>query len=236
MIHLRIAICDDDELILKKLCEIIEENFERLSCDLKVSTFSNAYSLVDSNCINRFDIIFLDIDMPKFNGIDAAMYIKYQNADTVIIFVTSKDDLVFDSLKAQPFRFLRKSKLLEEISAAITEIYKLFDTKAYILNIKIESKEYQIDANSILYIESRRNDIIIHTVNHKEFKFRDSINKKDEEVKNYGFIRVHNAYLVNQKYIYSIKGDFVILKDKIEIPVSRSKKSFVQQKLLEYLR
>ncbi len=236
MLYLRIAICDDDELILKKLFKIIKGNFEKLSCDLEVLTFNNTHSLIDSNCVNRFDVIFLDIDMPKFNGIDAATYIKCQSDNTVIIFVTSKDDLVFDSLKARPFRFLRKSKLAEEISEAIISIYELFDEKDYKLNIKIESKEYQIDINSILYIESNRNDIIIYTVNHKQFKFRDSINKKDDELRNYGFIRVHNAFLVNKKYIYSIKGDFVVLKDKVEIPISRSKKSFVQQNLLEYLR
>jgi DNA-binding LytR/AlgR family response regulator len=236
MKYYRIGICDDEEAALDNLYKIAKEEFGKKDCDFEIIKFNNAKNLIEYNCEENFDIIFLDIEMPEFNGIDAAKSIKNINKNTVIVFVTCKDELVYESLKAQPFRFIRKSRLKEEISETVSEVYKLFDERSYKINIKIENKYYEIDVNSILYIESSRNYIIVNTVNHKEFKYRDSINKKEKELENYGFIRTHFGYLVNQKYIYSIKNDFVILKDNIKIPVSRSRRQYVRQKLLDYLR
>jgi DNA-binding LytR/AlgR family response regulator len=236
MNYLKVGICDDDELILDKIHQLVCDQFKQFDCVFKMLKFSNAKSLVDSNCIENFDIVFLDIDMPEFNGIDAAKSIKYQNPNTVLIFITSKDDLVFESLKAQPFRFIRKSKLKDEITEAVLEAYKLFDKNSYKLILKIENKDYEIDVNSILFIESNKNYIIINTINHREIKYRDSINKKEKELEGHGFIRTHFGYLINQKYIQRIQGDFVVINDNLKIPVSRSRKQFVKQRLLEYLR
>lgn len=236
MIYLRIGICDDEELQLDNIYNIVNDNFIKLDCDFEIIKFLNPKYFIETYYKENFDIVFLDIDMPEMGGIDVAQLINLKNSNTMIIFVTSKDDLVYESFKAQPFRFIRKSKLNEEISEAILAAYKQFNNSSYKINIKIENKDYSIDINNILYIESNRNYIIIKTTNHKEFKYRDSINKKEKDLESHGFIRTHFGYLVNQKYIYCVKGFSVILKDNIKIPVSRSRKQFVQQKLLEFLR
>lgn len=236
MIYLRIGICDDEELQLDTIYNIVNDNFKKLDCDFEIIKSINPKYFIETYYQENFDIVFLDIDMPEISGIDIAKLIKLQNSNTMIIFVTSKDDLVYESLKAQPFRFIRKSKLKEEISEAILAAYKQFDIGSYKINIRIDNKDYNIDINNILYIESNRNYIIIKTINHREFKYKDSINKKEKDLDSHGFIRTHFGYLVNQKYVYCVKDFSVILKDNIKVPVSRSRKQFVQQKLLEFLR
>ena len=61
-----------------------------------------------------FDFVLLDIEMPKYSGIDLASKINEQKGGSgkpYIIFVTNRDGLVFDALKQQPFSFVRKSHL-----------------------------------------------------------------------------------------------------------------------------
>lgn len=77
--------------------------------------------------------------MPESNGIEAAISIKHSNSDIVIIFITSKDELVYESIKTQPFRFIRKSRLTEEISESIIETFKILESNLYELTIKVDN-------------------------------------------------------------------------------------------------
>lgn len=236
MSYFRIGICDDEEIILDKLYQLIRNKFEKINCEFDINKFTNAKSLINSHSKDDYDIVFLDIDMPKINGIEVAQNIRISSPNTIIIFVTGKDELVYESFKVQPFRFILKSKLAEELTEAIIEAHKLLEKNTYKIHIKIDNKPYEIDVNSILYIESSRNYIIINTVSNKQYKYKDSINQKERELEEYGFIRTHLGYLVNQRYIQRISNENVIIKNNQKIPISRSRIQYVQQKLIEYLR
>lgn len=236
MNYYRIGICDDEEFFLEKIYHLVERNLIDLNCHFEIYRFNNAKDLILSNCEGNYDIIFLDIDMPRTNGIEAAMAIKQSSPNVVIVFITSKDELVFESIKTQPFRFIRKSKMTEEISEAITEAYKLIDSNSYKLTIKIDNNCYKIDTGVITYIESNKNYIIVNTFNGNQFRYKQSISSIENELESYGFIRTHSGYIVNQKFIQRIEGNDVIIRNDIKIPISRSKKQYVQQKFIEYLR
>lgn len=236
MLIYKIAVCDDEELQLERIYNMVNDNFEKLECVFEISKFIYPKHFIEANYLNNFDVVFLDIDMPEMNGFDVAKHINTKSSNTIIVFVTSRDDLVFESFKVQPFRFIRKSNLKEEISEAVTSAYEEINNNSYEINIKIDNKEYTIDINNILYIESRRNNIIIKTTDNKEFKCRDNISRKEKELEEHGFVRTHYGYLVNLKYVSKIEGFFAILKDNIKVPVSRSNKQFVQQKFITYVR
>ncbi len=235
MNYYKIGICDDEEIILNNVTELIIDKLNKIECCYDLTKFTNPLHIINSHFESNFDIVFLDIDMPVLNGIEVAQAIKINNPNTFIIFITGKDELVFESFKVQPFRFIRKSKLKDEISEAILEAYKLLQVNSYKVNFMIENVKYDIDINGILYIESSRNYITINTINNKKFKYKDSINKKAKELEKYGFIRTHVAYLVNQKYIQRIENNDVIIKTYEKIPISRSHIRSVKQKLIEYL-
>lgn len=238
--YYRIGICDDENIILEELYfsiyNIIKDIFFESECDFEIKKYNNPNDLINSHFTNNFDIIFLDIDMPKINGIEVARTIKTNSKRTLIIFITNKEELVFETFKIQAFRFIRKSKLSGELEESITSAIKLFEIDAFKINFKIENNNYEIDINNILYIESDRNYITIYTINNKKYRFKDSINQKEKQLDKYGFIRTHLGYLVNQKYIQRINNDSVVLVNSEKIPLSRARIQFVQQKLIEYLR
>ncbi|MEL7649851.1 MAG: LytTR family DNA-binding domain-containing protein [Sedimentibacter sp.] len=236
MNHLKIAVCDDEASTLDRISSLVESKFSECKCNYELSKFTNGKDLILSNCEVNYDIIFLDIDMPGTNGIEAAAAIKHGTPNTIIIFITGRDELVFESIKTQPFRFIRKSRLMEEISEAVSEAYKLIERSSYKLTIKIDNKLYKIDVGVITYIESDKNYITVNTFSGKKFRYKQSISTIEEELEPYGFIRVHSGYMVNQKYIQRIDGNDVIIRNDSRIPISRAKKQYVQQKLLEYLR
>lgn len=236
MNYFNIGICDDEEIILDKISQLINDKFKEINCDYNINKFNDPMELIEYYSQEYFDIVFLDIDMPKINGIELAQNIKIKSPNTIIIFITSKDELVYESLKVQPFRFIRKSKLTEEISEAIVEANRFLESNSYKIKIITDNKTFEIDINSILYIESNRNYIIINAVNNKQYKFKDSINQKEHELEDYGFIRTHSGYLVNERYIQRLTKDNVIMRNNQKIPMSRSRIQYVQKKLIEALR
>ena len=108
---LRIAICDDDQALLHSYKNRIKALFESKHVDAIIFDYTKGSKLITECKEVPFDLIFLDIDMPEMSGFDVAEKINDINADTVIIFVTNEEQLVYRSLRYSPFRFIRKAYL-----------------------------------------------------------------------------------------------------------------------------
>ena len=83
-----IAICDDSSNVLRNLEENIQDYARKNEKEIRTFSFHDGSELIE-NHIGRFDIIFLDIKMPKMNGIETAKKIRERDSDVIIIFLTS---------------------------------------------------------------------------------------------------------------------------------------------------
>lgn len=123
---MKIAVVDDERTTLNIICNIIKEHTEKDSVidayESSVSFFKNIDKLV-------YDIVLLDIDMPEIGGFQLAETLKLIKPDITIIFVSNLEHLVFQSLEYKPFRFIRKSKLEEDISSAINSYQREISLK-----------------------------------------------------------------------------------------------------------
>ena len=98
----RIAVCDDDIQMQRFLCSAIEE--AGIACT--VEKFSNGAELLRDE--KEYDILFLDIDMPVVNGMDAARQLRRRDRRAKIIYVTGYQDYMQRSFAVHPFSFLVK--------------------------------------------------------------------------------------------------------------------------------
>ena len=115
-IKMKIAICDDEQVIIKLVKPKLYEYANSHRIDLVVDEYYSGEALVTAD--KNYDIIFLDYQMGRLNGLDAAKILRERNAACAIIFLTSYTHFVFDAFKVNAYRFLIKP---------ITE-RKLFDT------------------------------------------------------------------------------------------------------------
>ena len=105
---LNIAICDDNETDIKYIGKIIKKEFAAHNINCELSLHTDAKSLLDVNQSQPFDVIFLDLDMPRLNGMDAASQLNKSNSAAEIIFVTNHDELVYKAYKFKALGFIRK--------------------------------------------------------------------------------------------------------------------------------
>lgn len=110
---LNIAICDDDIPTTGRMEKMIQEIAKRNFVDTDIEVFWSGISLVDAITEgNSFDIIYLDIEMDKEDGISSAKRIRLYDKNVLIIYVTSHENHMKESFEVRPFRFLVKPNVI----------------------------------------------------------------------------------------------------------------------------
>lgn len=230
-----IAICDDEIKTLQNISTRIKNEFSSFNLDVNYFIYNYPEQLVDLLEREKMDVLFLDIDMPKISGMDIGKYILNKSIDILLIFVTNHDALVYESFKYQPFGFIRKSHLEDEISQVVSSAIKRLESKNEILVIKINNEVIKINMNEILYFEAESNYVNLFTKNEK-YRFRETLGNLQKQLINKGFLRVHKGYLISQKEVFLIKAKEVKLFNGTLIPVGRSFSEDVKKELMKYMR
>lgn len=232
---LRAAICDDDAVMLESLRERISGGFEALGAEASVYGFPSGAELVSAHGAEPFGAVFLDIDMPEASGFDVA---EGLSGSTLIIFVTTHDELVYSSIRFQPFRFIRKTCLDLELPETLSAVHKEL-TKRELgrrFTFKTGAGETFADLGAVQYIEIYGHRIKVHFDKGEPLECLGSLSELEKQLAAHDFVRTHKSYLVNCKFIFSIDRGRVVLDDGTELPLSRYKAETVREKFKESLR
>lgn len=242
---INIAICDDSERAIGILKRYIDENFKIYTNDYCIKTFTNGTLLLTSHSIEQFQVLFLDIDMPKITGFDVAKVLRDSFSECYIIFVTSHSDLVYKSFDFQPFNFIRKSpiELLEKsLSNAVSKLMEnLKQHENIILEDEISGK-VAVYYRNIIYIKSERHYLYFYLQKRDmPIKIRASINEIEDTMKKYDFSRIHRSYIVNLKHVLSIdtkvgKVQMNTGAERQTIPLSKGYEKSFDEAYTLYLR
>ena len=124
---MRIAICDDNNDYINT----IENYIERLKTPAtEWDPYERGENLVFAYTDNneRYDVIFLDMEMKELNGIETANKIRNIDEHVIIVFITSYTEYMKDSFKCSPFRFLVKPVDFNEFQEVFYDICYCWNT------------------------------------------------------------------------------------------------------------
>ena len=230
---LKIAVCDDE----KNVCDYIEKRITdylaKIDEDAEISVFYDSAPLIEK-CkeSNDFDIIFLDIKMKTINGVDCAKLLRENDVNSLIVFVTSSAEYVFSGYEVKAFRYILKTDLVNAFDRifgeCLTELKKNTDK---VFPLKTTSVVKNIPLNDILYFESNKRVLILHTKN-ENYSFYGKLDDIEESLKDDDFIRIHQSFLVNALRIKSVSKTEVALKNGDVLPVSKSRATAVKEAYL----
>lgn len=235
---IRAAICDDENTMLDYLYEQISKEFEKQNADVHIDKFTSGNDFLNAHKAEPYEVVFLDIDMPEISGFEIAEQINGISGNTLIVFVTLHDELVYSSLKFRPFRFIRKTYLDDELSETLLSI--ILEVEKRNLNSKFafqtKSGETFVDLNNVIYIEIYGHWLRVCLNDGEPLECYGSLSNFEKQLDEYDFVRTHKSFLVNSKYIFSIEKNQVVLDDKTVIPLSRYKVDAVKNKFKELIR
>lgn len=212
---IKIAVVDDEQLMLEKICRIIDEQFIE---EKMIRSFNNSMDFFNDADKFNFDLVFLDIDMPEMNGFELAENLKLIKPSITIIFISSYENLVFKSFDYNPYRFVRKSQIENDISTAITSFHNNLKKNNNIYHIVTGNSALNVLITDIIYFESLKHEIYVNLTTGKFKLKRERDNEKSitsiaNILTSKGFIRVHKSFLVNYIHIHSINNDSITLKN-----------------------
>ena len=233
-----VVICDDEKMILDDILHKVREQFEIENIAVECVSMNDSRQLMEYIENTHIDVLFLDIDMPYFSGMDIAGFINKNRLNTMIIFVTSHDALVYQTFEYRPFGFIRKSHIDEEIKPLVKRITLELEERKEELMVTKGQEIIRIPIKDIVFVESFGNYLNIRT-DKEEIKIRETMTSIENELKCKGFIRCHKGYLVNSNYIVKIANgqlDVECNGDSNVIPVGRSYEKDVKRSILEMLR
>lgn len=223
---MKIAIVDDEMKWRERIREILgaypwKEKIE-------IGTFFSGETFIEHN---GYDIVFLDIEMAKMDGFETAHRYKEENEDVIIIFLTTHLELSRRGYLVNAFRYIDKGNVDVEMREALEGIEVLRDGNHLITFHELRVGEVSIRAKDVLYIETQKHDVIVHT-KEREYKTNRNFEELEEELSELGFFRCHKSFLVNLENVYNFDRVYVYFKDGKKAMVSVRKYADLRNKYL----
>lgn len=216
---MNIAICDDLRECRERLKELLVPYTE--ANRLKVREFERGEDLLAaSSDTNRWDIVFLDIEMDGMTGIETGQRLKKQQRDVIILFITSYVGYVSDAFRLDAFQFLVKPVQEEDFRKDFERALRLWRVRHKRYLVKWRDTSRVLEYKDILYLEAYNRHISVYTAD-GSYECVGKLPEEYEKLKPFGFARCHQGYVVNLGSVESIDGTHVKLKNGAEIPVSR---------------
>ena len=208
---MKLAICDDDRTFLDKERKLIEEALRDIGVDYTISAFVSPLEL--TGCGERFDIVFLDVEMDGMTGIEAADAIHGTDSATLIFFVTNYEGYMDEALNRHAFRFwvkpINPQRLIYGLESAIREI----NNAKVSINVTIDRKLQKINMRSIIYVCARNKKTCIVTTD-SEVEVKEPFKNIIARLNASCFAPSHASYYVNLEYVIKYTKDEVIMRYK----------------------
>jgi DNA-binding LytR/AlgR family response regulator len=222
---MRIAIVDDEQKSIDILKTALEKSYGEFI--ESISTFNNPLKFIESD--SKFDVLFLDIEMPEITGIELSKKDNLTGAN--IVFVTARESLVFEAYnETNAMGFVRKQKLKADLKIIMEKLTSELKNSGAVI-VKKEKGIVRLSYSDIIYVENQGNNILIHT-NHGDYNKRYKISDLEKELPDSAFVRCHQGYIMNLKYISYISDKEITIVGEGTIPISRKRIKLVKEKFL----
>lgn len=228
-----IAICDDSSSVLKSLEKNIQDYAKKNNKEIRVFSFHDGSELVE-NYYGKFDIIFLDIKMPKMNGMEAAKKIRESDSKVIIIFLTSLVQYALDGYNVNAANYIIKPITYKRIEIELNRwIRKLSQREEPYICFHNDNGNYRILLKNISYIETYNRNLLIHTGEQNIICYW-KMKEMESKISSYGFSRNHSSYITNLFYVDSIEKNEVKLTTGERLPISKTKRKEFMEEIATY--
>lgn len=235
---LKIAICDDDVKFTGTLEHMVIQAEGIMDIHIETEVFFDGDMLVKRfKEGSRYDIIFLDIEMKRMNGIAVARSIRKMDYSVLLIYVSGYEHYLKELFEVEPFRFLSKPIDNELFYRYFSDAcQRVIETEEY-YQYKYNKEIRKVLIRDIVYFESRSRIIYIFLKNGFVDRFYGKLNnveKKLVEEKNF-FLRIHQSFLVNYDYVRKINYSNMVLSigdgKEITLNISEDRQKEVRNQL-----
>lgn len=233
----KVAICDDEIGTCNNLEIYIEKYMEAHYISTEVDVFYTGEALCDYlEKNNEINLIFLDIELPKANGVEVGQYVRNKLKDEVtdIIYISSKTSYALDLFKCRPLDFIIKPLSYEKIENILDVVIKRNGIKSKTFEFQCEGVIQKILLQQIVYFRSDNKKIHIITCSGEEKVFNGKLIDVIDKVPTTAFLQIHKSYLVNCDYVSEYTYEWVKMVNHDILNISKAHRKDVKSALIKH--
>lgn len=234
---IKIAICEPSAALAGNLEAIILEAagllMEKLETEVYLSGEDFEAALQDGEV---FGIVYMNLGMGDTGGVSLGKKLreKYSARDTLLIYLSEREDVPGQIFEAQPFLFLRlpleHKDFVKKLYLAVENLQGLDS----LFTFKKGSVFYQMKKRDILCLESAGRDIILYPAGREEIRYREAIKNEHEKLKAINFVRPHQSFIVNLDHVEQYHTDSMVLSNQLQVPISELRMRDTKKAILRF--
>jgi DNA-binding LytR/AlgR family response regulator len=234
-----IAVCDDELPAAEYIARCVRERFERRNLPALVDEFTSSEKLkkrLEEG--TSYDALLVDIDMPNLNGIELCRKFRAYGGDALVVFISNKEAMVFQTFDVQPFRFVRKNHFAQEVDQLCSDLSQELERRSerwLRFQNPRDDTVYSINVQKLMYVEAFDKVCRLCTVNDVK-EIRAKLKELETQLLPFGFLQIHRSYLVNPYYIYRIDMNEVLLDNGQKLPLSRRRREQITEAFFAWSR
>ena len=172
------------------------------------------------------DVMFVDINMPDFNGLD---FVRQLVDPPMVVFTTAYSEYAVEGYKVDAVDYLLKPFDLDDFKRAAEKVRQRYDMMNGndisrvddddAIFIKSDYKIARVEVSKIRYIEAMSEYLRIHIVDRaKPYTVLMSMKKIEENLPQY-FMRIHRSYIINLRRIVEVNRNHIVMGDDASLPI-----------------
>lgn len=229
---LRFAILEDDPKEASALQSALGQFFSERPEEYQADVFPNPLNFLASYN-GKYDLLFLDIEMPGMDGMTLAKRIREVDEKTIILFITHLSQMAVEGYLVEALGFivkpLRYPLFANVMGKALSKMRK---NASATFKIHFKNGVRVVDVTDIVYVEVMQHRLLYHLQNELAEAWG-SLSEAEEGLPSATFVRCNSCYLINLQHVKGIQNDYVDVGGE-KLKISRAKKQEFLRRLIEY--
>ena len=220
----RIALVEDELDAADALAAFLDRYAQERGLDFALARFTNAMDFELTK--ESFDLVFMDIQMPGINGMEAAHLLRTYDEVTPIVFVTNLAQYAVRGNEVDALDFIVKPVTYFNFRMRMDKAMRhIRRNSGRSVSVSTRDGMRVIPLADIEYVEVSRHDLSYHLVGEEEpFVVYGSLVAFEQEVEGGPFVRISASCLVNMNHVRSVRGSALVTSGGETLYFSRSRK------------
>lgn len=232
---IRIGVVEDDSASIDRLLSHLDRFQREHGERFHIGAFRDGRDIIEDYRPD-WDILLLDIQMERVDGMTAARRIREVDSEVLILFVTSSPQFAISGYEVDALSYLLKPVTYpvfdQELARCLVRLRRR--ERRHILFSSSDGDRHRIDVADVLYLESAKHHVIIHTLDGDHVVVT-TLKSMEAELADEDFFRCNSGYLVNLRHVTGVEGNDCRVRGGVRLQVSRPRKKDFLAALAAYI-
>lgn len=231
-----ILICDDDASFAARIADYVWDYFTERDIRVSVKVCTSGEQALKTPELEKYQLAFLDGDMPGMDGIDLGRRLKQKNPKMLLVYLSAYLEFAPQGYTVNAYRYILKRDMPKLLPGCLNDVIEALMDHSKTLTVHCNREKHEIPLDQIYYLESSLRQINVYgdIENEPLCTYYGKLTALPQILFENGFLQVGRSDVVNMKYIRQIRNYKVELRNGVELSVTRANYAAIRSAYLEW--